>query len=224
MRQLTIRGFDDRLERALCALARERGISLNRAALLLMRQGAGLGSEGGAANLIGAGLGGGARADRSGALGLRLLLDTNAYSALMRNHRVVAATVRRSERVLLSAVVAGELLYGFRHGRRFEENAARLEAFLASPFVELLPVGFATADRFGRIASSLRRNGTQIPTKDIWIAAHAMETGAELLSSDRHFGAIDGLAWLPFSPTEEDSVRERVLTEYGVAAGEPDDG
>jgi len=41
-------------------------------------------------------------------------------------------------------------------------------------------------------------------------AAQAMEVGADLLSSDSHFGAIDGLAWLAFSPSEEDSVREQV--------------
>jgi hypothetical protein len=37
-----------------------------------------------------------------------------------------------------------------------------------------------------------------------------MEVGADLLSSDSHFGTIDGLAWLAFSLAEEDSVREWV--------------
>ena len=41
MKQLTIRGFDEWLERCLRELARERRISLNRAALELMRRGAG---------------------------------------------------------------------------------------------------------------------------------------------------------------------------------------
>ena len=141
---------------------------------------------------------------------MRVALDTNAYSALMRGHRDVAAVVRRSESVLVPTVVAGELLYGFRLGSRLEENAARLEVFLTSPAVEFLPLTLTTADRFGRIAATLRRKGTPIPTNDIWIAAQAMEVGAELLSSDSHFGAVDGLAWLPFSPTEEDCVRERV--------------
>ena len=45
MHQLTIRGFDERLEKCLRQLAAERQISLNRAALALMRRGAGL-SEG----------------------------------------------------------------------------------------------------------------------------------------------------------------------------------
>ena len=42
MDQLTLRGFDDELERALKALARREGISLNQAALRLLRRGAGL--------------------------------------------------------------------------------------------------------------------------------------------------------------------------------------
>lgn len=45
MTQLTVRGFDPELERVLRAIARRRGISLNRAALELMRRGGGL-SEG----------------------------------------------------------------------------------------------------------------------------------------------------------------------------------
>jgi predicted nucleic acid-binding protein len=141
---------------------------------------------------------------------LKLLLDTNAYSALLRGHREVASTIRRADRVLLSAVVVGELLYGFRHGARFEENSARLEAFLEKPSVDLLPVGLTTAERFGRIAASLRQQGRPLPTNDVWIAAHAMETGADLLSSGAHFAAVEGLAWLPFDPADDDSVRERV--------------
>ena len=98
-----------------------------------------------------------------------------------------------------------------------EENAARLEAFLANPFVTPLPVTLDTADRFGRIAASLRRRGEPIPTNDIWIAAQSMETGADLLSSDAHFGAVEGLAWIPFSSTEEDSIRERTLRYHAGA-------
>ena len=42
MKQLTIRGLDETLERNLRELAAEKQISLNRAALTLMRKGAGL--------------------------------------------------------------------------------------------------------------------------------------------------------------------------------------
>ena len=95
-----------------------------------------------------------------------------------------------------STVVAGELLFGFRNGTRFENNRKELEDFLASPYVTLLTVTLVTADRFGRIASFLRRKGRPLPTNDIWIAAHAMESGADLLSFDRHFEHVEGLAWI----------------------------
>ena len=42
MDQLTVRGFDKELERRMLSLARSEGLSLNRAALHLMRRGAGL--------------------------------------------------------------------------------------------------------------------------------------------------------------------------------------
>ena len=42
MKQLTIRGFDDRLESCIRQLARREGISLNRAVLRLIRRGANL--------------------------------------------------------------------------------------------------------------------------------------------------------------------------------------
>jgi len=42
MNQLSIRGFDKELERRLREVARERNISLNKAAILLLRKGAGL--------------------------------------------------------------------------------------------------------------------------------------------------------------------------------------
>lgn len=126
---------------------------------------------------------------------MKLILDTNAYIDLMQGRPEVVDRVRRSERIYLSAVVAGELIFGFRNSARHEINIRRLEEFLDNPYVEFLPVTLTTADRFGRIAAQLRRKGKPIPTNDIWIAAHAMECGAELVSSDAHFQAIEGLVW-----------------------------
>lgn len=117
-------------------------------------------------------------------------------------------------------IVAAELLLGFRLGRRFEENAARFDAFLASRWVELVPINQTTADRFARLAIALRRKGRPIPTNDLWIAAQVVETGADLLSADLHFAEIEGLAWIPFSRASDDTVRERVRRYY--AGEEPD--
>jgi tRNA(fMet)-specific endonuclease VapC len=129
---------------------------------------------------------------------VKILLDTNAYSAFRRGRPEVIEHVRRSEEILLSAVVVGELLFGFRNGSRYEENVRALQDFIGDPNVRLLPVTWATADFFGRISASLRKKGRPIPTNDIWIAAHAMEADADLLSSDPHFEGIDDLSWLAF--------------------------
>ncbi len=127
---------------------------------------------------------------------MKVLLDTNAYSALKRGVDAVVRHVTRAETVFLSTVVAGELLAGFRQGTRLRKNLAELDAFIDNPHVTVVPVSLVTADRFGRIAAALRAKGRPIPTNDIWIAAHAMETGADLLSFDEHFVEVDGLAWV----------------------------
>ena len=127
---------------------------------------------------------------------MRILLDSNAYSHLMRGHDRAAELVRSAEEILFSAVVVGELVYGFRWGARFERSMAELRSFLSSPYVTFVPVGLVTADRYSRIAQGLRAKGRPIPTNDIWVAAHAMETGADLVSADRHFEHVDGIVWV----------------------------
>lgn len=128
------------------------------------------------------------------------LLDTNAYRALMEGHAGVAGLFRRSRRCCLSSIVLGELLFGFHNGTRLERNLDQLEEFLGNARVHLLPVTRVTADRYARIATGLRRKGRPIPSNDIWIAAHALETGADLVSFDEHFGAVDGLVWVQPAP------------------------
>ena len=127
---------------------------------------------------------------------MRVLLDSNAYSRLMRGDEQAAAVVRDATEVLMSAVVIGELLYGFGNGSRCDRNATDLRSFLDNPYVSFVPVSAVTADRYSRIAAALRAGGNPIPTNDVWIAAHAMETGADLVSADRHFESVDGIAWL----------------------------
>jgi tRNA(fMet)-specific endonuclease VapC len=127
---------------------------------------------------------------------MKRLLDTNAYVALKRGQPGVAALVRESTELVFSTIVLGELLFGFRHGARLERNVKELDDLLSSDRVSVLPVTRITADRFGRIAAALRKAGTPIPTNDIWIAAHAVESGAELVTLDRHFEAVAGLVWV----------------------------
>jgi tRNA(fMet)-specific endonuclease VapC len=124
---------------------------------------------------------------------VRVLLDSSAYSRLKVGHRVVARAIRDADAIVFSVIVLGELLAGFRRGSRLDRNRAELEEFLASPYVTLLPVTPVTADRFARVLADLRDRGRPIPTNDVWIAAHALESGADLVTFDRHFEHVAGL-------------------------------
>jgi hypothetical protein len=56
MSQLSLRGFDKELERRLKELARREGVSLNKAALILLKKGAGLTDAAASSAAIGDGL------------------------------------------------------------------------------------------------------------------------------------------------------------------------
>ena len=56
MNQLTLRGFDDELSTIMRRLAKQEGISLNQAALRLLRKGAGITDSKGNPNAIGSSL------------------------------------------------------------------------------------------------------------------------------------------------------------------------
>ena len=127
---------------------------------------------------------------------MRILLDTNAYVALRKGHRQTAREVCSAPELLISTVVAGELLFGFQNGSRPEENRSLWEEFLESPFVLVRDVTLATAPYFASVSTHLRRQGTPIPTNDIWIAAQCFEFGARLLSFDGHFAHVANLEWV----------------------------
>ena len=117
---------------------------------------------------------------------LTVVLDTNAYSdwrGAGRWHQWIA----KADRVLLPAIVLGELFHGFRKGSHAGKNITSLEAFLEEPQVDLLPVSRRTAEIYGTFLIHLQKSGTPIPTNDIWIAAGAHEVHARLLTRDRHF-------------------------------------
>jgi len=126
------------------------------------------------------------------------MLDTSAYVGFKRNAVEALEMIVKAELIVFSPVVIGELMFGFRNGTRFKENMDDLDRFLEHEAVDLVPIGKITSDRYSRIAVKLRQQGTPIPTNDIWIAAQAMEQGAELITSDHHFDKINGLVYTIF--------------------------
>lgn len=112
---------------------------------------------------------------------------------LLRNGGGLRRCLEEAELVYVPAIVLGELHAGFCLGSNHEQNCQRLEAFLDLPGVCIAPVDESVAQRYGFLVRDLRRQGTPIPTNDLWIAATAMETGARLISYDAHFEHVPGL-------------------------------
>ncbi len=117
-------------------------------------------------------------------------LDTSAYAAFKLGREDALSVVRSREKLILPSIVLGELLGGFANGKRAERNRAELEELLASPRVSVAAVGWGTAECYAAIYAHLRRAGTPVPANDLWIAATAMEHGAQLLTADAHFQKI----------------------------------
>ena len=128
---------------------------------------------------------------------MNVLLDTSAYSAILRGHQPVLDVLRRSETVAVSAVVLGELYSGFRAGNRWSENTAQLAQFLSKPSVRVLNVTEETALRYAEVDVYLRKKGRPIPRNDVWIAAVALEHGLQLLTLDDRFREVPLLLTQP---------------------------
>ena len=124
---------------------------------------------------------------------MRLLLDTSAYSLAMRNSSDAVSLVREADELILCPITIGELFAGFARGRRETENRTVLKEFIRSPRVRLATISLETGGFYAKILNDLRMAGKPIPTNDIWIAACAMQEGARLATSDRHFQAVPGL-------------------------------
>jgi tRNA(fMet)-specific endonuclease VapC len=123
----------------------------------------------------------------------KTLLDTNAYSAFMGGDKAILSALASAEVVYLSIFVIGELLAGFAGGKRNRENRAQLDKFKLKFTVIALAATEQTANIFASVKNALRQAGKPIPINDIWIAAHALETGAAIITLDKHMNAIDGL-------------------------------
>jgi tRNA(fMet)-specific endonuclease VapC len=127
----------------------------------------------------------------------KILLDTNGYVRFLRGDEKVMTQLAQADNVYMSVFVLGELHAGFKGGAKERNNRQILEKFLLKPTVTILEATMETADIFGLVMASLRKAGHPLPINDVWIAAHALETGSILVTYDDHFALIPGLRLWP---------------------------
>jgi len=125
------------------------------------------------------------------------LLDTTAFSDLMREHPKVdahLASVSSLDRVVLCSVVRGEIRYGIERlpqGKRRQELAVKAANLFAVLPCESVPA--VAGDYYAKIKLARQQKGLGLDENDLWIAATALALGAVLISRDSDFQQIDGL-------------------------------
>jgi tRNA(fMet)-specific endonuclease VapC len=125
---------------------------------------------------------------------MRVALDTNRYIDFSRGVTEVVEQMRKFERVFVPVFVLAELRAGCLCGTKAVHNERSLVEFLNSARVEILYPDEATTHHYARLFAQLRRQGTPIPTSDLWIAALALQHDLLLYARDRHFEHIPQLA------------------------------
>lgn len=122
-----------------------------------------------------------------------LCLDTNTYSAFLAGKAAAIKRIAQFNHIWLPAPVLGELRAGFAKGSKTAENELLLQEFLASHHVHVIAIDEAVTRCYAKIFDQLRRDGTPIPTNDVWIAACVMHAGFALYSLDSHFKHVQGI-------------------------------
>jgi tRNA(fMet)-specific endonuclease VapC len=124
---------------------------------------------------------------------VKLALDTNRYTDLCRGEVSVVEMVELADEVWLPFIVLGELRAGFAVGNQGPRNEAVLRRFLLKSAVRVLYADEQTTHHYAAIYRQLRKQGTPIPTNDMWIAALVLQHSLVLFARDTHFDLLPQL-------------------------------
>lgn len=121
-----------------------------------------------------------------------LMLDTNALSAVMKAHSPDLDRRLATGRFCISVVTEAELRFGLAHRPQRAAFAALVNGVLGR--IDIRPWTSATARRYGPLRAALVALGQPLAPLDLMIAAHALAEGATLITADRAFAQVPGLA------------------------------
>ena len=124
---------------------------------------------------------------------MRAALDTNRYVDLCKGIEETVALLEAAEVVVMPFVVLAELRAGFAHGRRQVENERILRRFLMKEGVSVLFADDQTTHHYASLCRQLRKQGTPIPSNDLWLAALVLQHNLALHARDNHFDHLPQL-------------------------------
>lgn len=113
----------------------------------------------------------------------RLILDTNALIQLDRRRSAVAG-ISESDDVAIAAITLAELRHGVLAADAARRPARERFADDVEETIEVLPYTKSTAAEHATLLDHVRRTGTPRGAHDLIIAAHARQTGRQIVSLD----------------------------------------
>lgn len=125
---------------------------------------------------------------------MRIAIDTSRYSDFARGDAAVVEVLRSATALFVPFIVAAELRAGFVAGSKGRANEAILTRILARPRVQIVYPDQETTFHYAALYQQLRRQGTPIPSNDLWIAALTVQHGFVLHARDRHFDHLPQIA------------------------------
>ncbi len=125
---------------------------------------------------------------------MKIALDTNRYVDFCRGLPEVVSVIQQAQKIYIPHIVLGELRAGFLSGKKSLHNERLLVRFLNSPRATILFADENTTHHYARLFTQLRKQGTPIPTNDIWLAALVLQHDLQLFTRDKHFEHLPQLA------------------------------
>ncbi len=124
------------------------------------------------------------------------MIDTNTVSYIVKGNspaaRAKLARLGESQVASISAITEGEIQYGLAKTPNAHVLQTSLETFFAR--IRVLPWGREEALAYGALRSKLEASGKILGNLDMLIAAHAIATGAILVTNDRAFLRVKDIA------------------------------
>ncbi len=123
------------------------------------------------------------------------MLDTNICSFIIREKPLTVKEklkiVSVDNKIVLSSIVASELLYGA-YKKRSPKLISTVKTFI--DFFEVLPFDLNAAEEYGKLRTHLEKKGKIIGAYDLQIAAHALSLNAVLVTNNtKEFSKIERL-------------------------------
>ncbi len=123
------------------------------------------------------------------------MLDTNTVTYIAKGRSLASSTrlldLKDDEVACVSAITEAEIRYGLSKRPEATTLKALMDGFLGS--IQVLAWGRKEADTYGRVRAKLENDGMSLGNMDMMMAAHAIVTGAVLVTNDKSFAQVSEL-------------------------------